>query len=408
MRKPLTVGIDARLRSGQPGGVEQFVIGLASGLRQLNEGPERYLFLTLPGESRWLEPYLGGPCMIAPRRRTAAGRLWLTETIPRRALELAPRLRVLRRATRALGLPTASGVPSSSGILEAGGTHLIHFPLQSAFSTDLPSVYQPWDLQHLHLPELFTPDVVAARERRYRAFCASAARIVVATEWAKTDLIDHYELDERKVTVIPVPPPVDVYADASEAEVLAARRRLHLPAQFLFYPAQTWKHKNHIRLLQALAVLKSRHGVKLPLVCSGHRNDHFSAIAREARRLHLEDSTHWVGYVSPQEMKVLYGSARALVFPSLFEGWGLPVVEAFSLGLPVTCSRVTSLPELVGQAALLFDPLDPGDIAEAIWRVWMDGALRDSLVRRGRERVRVLNWLDTARIYRDLYRAIAA
>ena len=243
------------------------------------------------------------------------------------------------------------------------------------------------------------------REKRYRAFCARARFVVVATEWAKNDFVQRYNLDESKVVVVPIPPPITAYADVpagDTAEFIAS-----LPREFLFYPAQTWRHKNHARLFEALSVIRDRHGQDLHLVCSGTRNEHYPAIAREAARLGLSDSIHWLGFVPPHHLKAVYLRARALVFPSLFEGWGFPVVEAFASGLPVACSRVTSLPELVGDAAVLFDPYDPSAIADAIWLVWTDESLRSALIRNGHEKSQNLDWTTTAGTYRRLYQAVA-
>ncbi|HET7928778.1 MAG TPA: glycosyltransferase, partial [Actinomycetota bacterium] len=112
------------------------------------------------------------------------------------------------------------------------------------------------------------------------------------------------------------------------------------------------------------------------------------------------------GYVSPLELQCLYRLARFLVFPTLFEGGGMPVFEAFAAGVPVAASDVTCIPRQAGDAALLFNPREPAGIADAMIRLWADGALRAELVRRGRERVARFTWDRTARTYRALYREL--
>jgi glycosyltransferase involved in cell wall biosynthesis len=403
----LVVGVDARLRSGQPGGVEQFIIGLTSGLSRLADGEERYVFLALPGEDAWLTPYLEGPCTLAARPRQIQARQWLTGTLPRRAVEVAPWLLRARGVVRNVAGTAVRRLPSSDGTLESVGSALIHFPLQSAFLTPVPSIYQPWDLQHLHLPHFFSSDVYAARERSYREFCRRAELVVVASNWAKSDLMERYGLPAEKIAVIPVPPPLAAYGRLSEAEVSQTVARLGLPDPFLFYPAQTWMHKNHMRLLQALAIARERYGAEIPLVCSGRQNGHFRRIEKEVERLQLGRQVRFLGFVTQDEVQAIYRRSRGLIFPSLFEGWGLPVVEAFSVALPVACARVTSLPELVGDAALVFDPEDPSDIADAMWRLWIDEPLRKGLAARGLEKAGSLDWLATARTYRAHYRRIA-
>ena len=145
------------------------------------------------------------------------------------------------------------------------------------------------------------------------------------------------------------------------------RDRLSLPRDFLLYPAKPWPHKNHDRLLEALAMIRDRTGSVIPLVCSGARAADFSRVSDRARELGLP--VIFPGFVGPKELRGLYELATGLAFPSRFEGWGLPVCEAFSAGLPVVSSSATGLPELVGDAALIFDPESTEQIAEAVQRV---------------------------------------
>lgn len=404
--RPLIIGIDARLRTGEVGGVEQFVTGLAFGLSQLSDGQERYLFLVEPGEDAWLRPYVGGPCELISRLDAGGAPSRRVALMKRRLTRAMPWLRQVRhRFLRSNGAGIA--IPQSDLTLENAGAQVIHFPFQAAFMTSVPSIYQPWDLQHLHLPEFFTADAIDDRERLYRAFCEQAELVVVASDWAKRDLAHRYGLSPAKIAVVPVPPPIAAYPEPTVDQLRAVKLRRALPDTFAYYPAQTWRHKNHIRLLQSLALARDQLGVTIDLVCSGRTNEHFSEIEREAKRLDLSDNVRFLGFVTPLEVRALYRLSRMLIFPSLFEGWGLPVVEAFAAGIPVACASVTSLPDLVGDAAVMFDPRDPDDIARAIHRIWTDDGLRQTLVARGATRVSALDWPDCAAKYRDYYRAIA-
>ena len=127
---------------------------------------------------------------------------------------------------------------------------------------------------------------------------------------------------------------------------------------------------------------------------------------RRVGELGLAGQVAFTGFLGPSELKAVYRMARLVVFPSRFEGFGMPVVEAFRLGVPVACSNATSLPEVAGDAALLFDPGDPDAVAAAIRRLWTDEALRAELVGRGRERVRQFSWDEVARRCRALYRMV--
>ncbi len=175
---------------------------------------------------------------------------------------------------------------------------------------------------------------------------------------------------------------------------------------FLLYPAQTWPHKNHARLLEALASIRDNHGVAIPLVCPGKQTGDYRQLQELIRRLGLEPLTRFPGFVTPLELRGLYELATGLVFPSLFEGWGLPVCEAFDSGLPVASSTATGLPDVVGDAGLLFDPASTDEMADAVRRIWTDEELRRSLAERGRKRSELFSWDHTARLFRAHYRRI--
>jgi len=389
---PLRVCIDARFGSGTFGGVEQVVIGIASGLSRLADGDEEYLFLTHPEQEEWLRPYLRGPCRtLHPRlpylrRRARAIRKGLVERIPR----IGPR----------------HSVRASDGTIEAAGVGVVHFPYQDAFTTEVPSLYQPHDLQHLHLPELFSRWQYERREVIYRTHCERAAAVVAMTSWGRRDLIESYALADEKVWVVPGASVLPVYPAPSRSELAEMRARLGLPDSFLLYPAQPWPHKNHARLLESLAVLRQRTGATVPLVCSGAPPAAFREVRERAGELGLSEAIVFPGFVSPRELRGLYELATALVFPSRFEGWGLPVCEAFSAGLPVAASSATGLPDLVDDAGLIFDPESTGQIADRVQALWSDAELRRSLSELGRQRGELFSWERSSRLLRAHYRRI--
>ena len=294
-------------------------------------------------------------------------------------------------------------VPRSDGFLESLGVDLIHFTTQQAFLTSVTSIYQIHDLLHVHHPGLLTPLQVKYRERAYRAFCEQATVVSVMTEWGRGDVCRWAGLPPERVARVPwaAAPGPTVAVDEGRPVPIP-----DLPERFLLYPAQTWPHKNHLRLVEAVALLRNR-GLDVTVVCTGRLNEHYPAIQRRVTQLQLTREVRFPGYVTDVDLATLYQRATALIFPSLFEGWGLPLVEAFGRGLPVASSNASVLPEVAGDAALMFDPEGPEAIADAIARIWTDDELRRRLAERGRLRVASLSWERTARTFRAIYRMVA-
>jgi glycosyltransferase involved in cell wall biosynthesis len=404
--KPLRVCIEARLPEAEAGGCQQVLIGLAAGLSSLTDADDEYLFVAHAAGSDWLTRYLAGPCRplllpaAAPAGRGAARRL-AKRIAPAPVRDLLRRGRAVVRALRQVPLPV------SDGTFERTGCDLIHFPFQGAFLTDVPSIYHPHDLQHLHLPQYFTPEIIRHREATYRAFCARAAMVAVTSTWVKEDLVAHYGLPREKIGVVPLAPVLDAYPVPAEGDLAAARARLSLPRDFAFYPAQTWPHKNHLGLIRALAGLRDEgRAGDIHFVFSGMKNQFHAEIDREVVRLGLAERVCFVGFVTPMELQCLYRLARCAVIPSKFEAASFPLWEAFLAGVPAACARVTSLPAQAGDAALLFDPDDTRDIGAALARLWTDADLRATLAARGRAAVERFTWQRTARLFRAHYRRL--
>jgi glycosyltransferase involved in cell wall biosynthesis len=395
--RPIRVALDARIPNGRWGGVQQLVQGLAHGLRQL-DGDDEFIFLVDSGGRQWLGPIMGGPNrLIEVPPGFGKARL-------RRAYDaISARVPAFGRLVKAAASPLARlkmPIPMSDGFVESLGVDLVHFTTPQAFRTELPSIYHPLDLLHRHHPDQFGALHASYREEMYRAFCEEAAIVAVMTQWGRADLIAAFGLAPSRVAAVPLAPVAGLVSTGP------SRADLDLPDRYLLYPAQTWPHKNHIRLIEAMASLREQ-GSVVSLVCTGRQTEHMPAIQKRIDELRIGEQVRFTGYVSQSDLDAIYRSATALVFPSRFEGWGLPVVEAFAFDVPVACSNATCLPEVAGGAALLFNPDSTEEIAAAITRIWTDDGLRSTLRERGRRRVGELSWERTARIYRALYRRVA-
>lgn len=395
MTPRLRVCVDARVADGPYQGAGAVVRSLVRALCELEDGTEDYYFLAYRDSNEWLRPYL-----------TDSTHLLLGPSSPRQSRWRSFGKRLPGLWTALGTIPARRRVPVSDGTIETAGIDVMHFTMQNAFLTAVPSIYVPHDLQHLHLPQFFSRRTRSRRELEYRAFCRQAAIVAVMSVAGKVDLLEQYGLPEEKVVVVPWAPTIDQHDNPAQKDVFSVRTKFGLPDAFLFYPAHTWPHKNHIGLLEALAILKRRYDMTVPLVCAGHCDEFVGQIKKHVAKLGLERQVQFLGFVSTDELRRLYAASRCMIFPSKFEGWGLPLMEAFQAGTPVACSDISPLREQALDAALAFDPCDSEQMAQAIRSLWTDEQLRRNLAERGKSRALLFNWNRTARALRALYRKL--
>ncbi len=386
---------------GSSGGIEHFVLSLIRALGEL-DGPERYTILTSNPTPEALEAVLG------PNQEAVIHRDPGVVTATRAGRSIFQRLGGVFKSKdeapykgRERRIP-----PQDQGFLSSLGFDLIHFPYQWIIQSDVPTVYNPHDLQHRHHPEFFSEDELDTREKIHSSACRLARAVVAESSWGKVDLVRQYGMTPDKVHTIFRGSPTESYDAIQEQDLIDAKQQFGLPDSFALYPAQAWPHKNHIRLVEAIKLLEDQHGVVLPVVFTGRPNDYQAEVQKKIDELGLTERVRFLGYVSSTELRALYKLCRFVVFPSLFEGGGFPIVEAFYEGAAVACSAITSLPEYGGDAVCSFDPTSVESIASAMHRVESDEGYRDGLRDRGRERVKQFSWEQTAHAYRGLYRHV--
>ena len=404
--KPLRIAINAQLLPEKSGGIVSVLVGLVRALGQLDDGPEEFVIVGNRQAPDWLRPFLGSNQRIVTREATSERQV--PESRFRR------RMRFMLQPGKWFSPPPPSKpkkswpiVEMSDGFIESLGCNVVHFPYQNFVLCSLPSLYNPHDLQHVHYPQFFAPKELARREVMYTAGCRLSKIVVVGSEWIKQDVVAHFGLPSEKVQVIPWAPPTQAVAAPDEGDIEAVRRKFELDRPFALYPAMTQTHKNHLRLIDALAMLRDREGLRVNLVCTGLQGGNWSNIQDRLKKLGLEDQARFLGMLPREELRAVYRLAQFVVVPTLFEAASGPVFEAWAEGIPVACSTVTSLPQQVGDAALLFDPHSVGSIADAIKQMAVDEEFRTSLVQRGARRLKDFSWNRTARAYRAAYRRAA-
>jgi glycosyltransferase involved in cell wall biosynthesis len=259
---------------------------------------------------------------------------------------------------------------------------VVHYPLTVPIPrTGQPSVVTLHDVQHRDLPQMFSRAERLYRSLAYDRAARGADLVIVLSEFARDRAVATVGLEPGRVRVVP---------QGLDHDVLVPRSEPREP--FLLYPARSWPHKNHATLFEAFALIRRAHP-ELRLVLTG---DDFAA---------LPDGVEARGRVSRAELVSLMQRASALVFPSLYEGFGLPPLEAMACGCPVACSDAAALPEVVGGAARLFDPRDAGSIAEAVDEVLADPAPWSE---RGLIRAERFSWDETARATDAVYAELSS
>jgi glycosyltransferase involved in cell wall biosynthesis len=219
------------------------------------------------------------------------------------------------------------------------------------------------------------------RERHYRTVCADAVGILVDSELGRRHVVESYDRDPETVFVLPFAPPTYLLNTAD----VNVKEKYGLPDRYLFYPAQFWEHKNHIRLIEAVARTKEG-ALPVKLVLAGSPKNAYRRVVSRIEELGLEGDVFILGYVPNEDLSALYRHAVATVFVSLLGPTNIPPLEAMAVGSPLIVSNVYAMPEQVGDAALLVDPMDVEDIANKIALLWGGVSLRERLIERGHAR----------------------
>lgn len=265
----------------------------------------------------------------------------------------------------------------------------------------IPSVLFLHDIQEVFYPQYFSKVDMFNREWHYPGSTRMATHVIVNSHYTKKTIVKHHRIRPEKITV------AHLCADESfyHADLVARPLKSHLPDKdFIFYPANHWHHKNHDILLQALKWLKLEKGLSIPAIFTGYDVPNSYPLNQKITEYGLEDQIYSVGYITVEEMAYLYQKARMLIFPSLFEGFGIPIVEAMAAGCPVLASKKTSLPEIGGDAVEYFNPFSPKSIGKAIERIWSDEEKRMSLIKMGSERAREFSSAKLARTHLEVFR----
>jgi glycosyltransferase involved in cell wall biosynthesis/2-polyprenyl-3-methyl-5-hydroxy-6-metoxy-1,4-benzoquinol methylase len=280
--------------------------------------------------------------------------------------------------------------PVSSSLLRQVDVQLLFCPFTMPFFYDpkIPVVSVVYDLQFAYYPQFFSSEDRAAREYHFRETCRRSSLLVCISDYVRETVLLNSGLPPARVVTIPIRLANRLQRPSAE-NISAVLQKYGLQENgFLLYPANFWLHKSHSMLLTAFGMYRHSHPESpLRLVLTGSPGERMNLLHEAVQRMGLQASITLPGYLSEVEFAPLLASCKALIFPSLYEGFGMPVLEAMAFSKPVLCSNVTSLPEVAGDGALLFDPRKPHEILAAIEQIMADPKLASSLIERGKARI---------------------
>lgn len=259
------------------------------------------------------------------------------------------------------------------------------FPSQDAYAYLMPvhALSTIHDLMHRYearFAEVGAPKVVQAREFHYQQMCRFVSGLLVDSQLGKKQVIEAYAFPSEKCYVLPYVAPKGMTSSVFPE----FDKKFLLPKKFLFYPAQFWEHKNHKKLLYAVAnLLPELHDLQIVFV--GSKKNGYEQVLRLIKSLALQSHVHLFGLVEDDAIPEFYRRARALIMPTFFGPTNIPPLEAFALRCPVAVSEVYAMKEQLGEAALYFDPERIDAITEVIKRLWVEDELCEALIKKGEQ-----------------------
>jgi glycosyltransferase involved in cell wall biosynthesis len=393
---------------GSLGGGESVIHGLVRGLAALDRGDDRFTILCPPRMAEDLRPWLGAGMQVLSRPAAPASPGSLVRSA------LGPLRRPLGKLARAvLGQPDQampSAPPPLDPFVHALGADLLHFMMPLQYATGgVKTVFTVHDLQHEHLPEVFPPSQIAFRRKLYSAVAQQCQALVAISQFTALDFQQHHPHPPEKLFTVPwasylEPAPTHAALPPDEQTLLDS-----LPQDFILYPAFSYRHKNHRRLLETLSLLEREHHLRIPLVCTGGRSDEWPLIRAHHQSLTPQPALFDLGYTSRALLLALYRQARFVVFPTLFEGAGLPLLEAARLERPIACSDIPPFREFGGAGPAFFDPRQASSMAAVLRTFWTDAPARAQSVARttAYQATHQLTWERCARSYLAIYRHTA-
>jgi glycosyltransferase involved in cell wall biosynthesis len=368
----------------KPSGVGLFVLNLLTALDSLQAQEDFQLGIVYqPSFRNWLKGNLQVPEVLDYHKHVHI------LPVPVRLLNLLARVPhnpVLERLEHRLGAPDIYH-----------GTNYAVYPCQH--SLRVMSIY---DLSFIRYPNYVTT-VVRTYAQRIRQCLQWTDLVITISESSKSEIVEYLGVPPERIRVTPL---ASRYSSDALANAKLPRPTSLGNRPYILFVSTLEPRKNVVKLIQAFNLLKARKQIDHQLILIGQKGWQFGPIFQAIDNSPWRDDIRHMGYLSDAEVAACYAHADVFAYPSLYEGFGLPVLEAMTLGCPVVTSNTSSLPEVAGDAALMVDPISVEQVAGALEQVICDRTLRQSLIEMGHQRAKLFSWNNTARLTLDAYRSI--
>ncbi len=239
-------------------------------------------------------------------------------------------------------------------------------------------------------------------------YCKKATAISSVSRFTADDIIHHIGVDSRKLYVVHSATDPHFIPVRDKDTLENCRSKFDLPERYILYIGKSYPGKNFLNVIKSLRLIKDQLEAPVKLVAAGDLEMDFEEYHDQIRSLELKDDIVPTGWVSQRDLPAIYSMAELLLFPSMYEGFGIPIVEAMACGCPVVTSETGAPPEIAGSAAMFVDPMDVGNITETVLKVIRDKDLRESMINEGFSRTKKYSWDKAARETLDIFHAIMA
>lgn len=285
---------------------------------------------------------------------------------------------------------------------------LLHVQYTEPLFTNVPLVVTVHDVSYLEYPQYFTRYRSSQLRVTVRRTVKAAAAVLTPSEYSRRAILRHYNIDPERVVVVPNGVSAEFRPVERQTAKTAVEERFGLSGPFVLMVGDLQPRKNHLGLLRAFEELVRAHP-QLPhqLVFVGKETWYTKEVRRAIEHSSVRDRVHMTGFVDDADLVYFYGACDLFVFPSFYEGFGLPILEAMACGRAVACSNTTAMPEVANAAGILFDPTSTKEMTRAMADVLLDHDLRQRLERLGANRAALFSWEKAAQKTLDVYHSVA-